>query len=86
MNVTDAVNCPDSTCVLNPGDHPAIVKPSAVYYRKARLFESQKIDALIAEGKYIRGLAKCTPAILQKIISGAKSADDLTLKFLSYLP
>jgi len=49
VNVTDAVNCPDSTCVLNPGDHPAIVKPSAVYYRKARLFESQKIDALMTK-------------------------------------
>jgi hypothetical protein len=85
VNTTDAIKCPDSPCKLNSADHPAITKPSAIIYRCAREFEAAKIDKLCAEGRYIRQLADCSEVLIQRIITGAKQADDLTLKLLDYL-
>ena len=85
VNTTDAAKCPDSPCKINVGDHPSIVKPSAIYYKKAREFSSEKIEKEIAEGKLVRRLADFNPGIVQRIIDGAKVADDLTLKLLKYL-
>src|SRR6266850_2129085 len=79
VNTTDVRHCPDSACKVQVRDHPAITKPSAIYYRKAREFEASKIDALCAEGDLVRQLDDCSSVLLQRIISGAKKADDLTL-------
>src|ERR1035437_8665807 len=77
VNTTDSQKCPDSPCFLQIGDHPAITKPTAIIYRKAREFESRKIDEQIASGRYVRQLVDCNATLLQKIISGAKVADNL---------
>lgn len=85
VNFTDGENWPDSPCLLQPGEHPEIKKPSTICYRRAHEFESQKIDALCAQGTLVRQLANFSPALLQRVIDGAKKADDLTLRFLDYL-
>ena len=85
VNATDESHCPDSPCKLKPGDHPRIRKPSAIYYRKAREFEARKIDREIASGKFVKQLEDCSLSILERIIAGAKKADDLTLRFRDYL-
>jgi hypothetical protein len=85
VNSTDAKKCPDSPCKLHIGDHEAITKPSAIIYRFAREFEAAKIEALCDDGAYIRRLPNCSAALLQRIIAGAKQADDLTLRLLDYL-
>jgi len=83
-NITDYAHCPDSPCVLETGDHPAITKRSVVYYRKAREFEAARIDLLITGGVQVRKLTDCRPEVLARIIAGAKVADDLTRRFLEY--
>ena len=85
VNITDVEHCPDSPCVLEIGDHPAITKRSVLYYRQAREFEAAKIDTLIAGGVQVRKLADCSNAVLARMIQGAKVADDLTCRFLEYL-
>jgi hypothetical protein len=85
VNSTDATKCPDSPCKINIGDHPAIIKPSAIIYRYAREFVSSKIDELCAKGSYLRQLDDCSPEVVKRIVAGAKQADDLTLKLLDYL-
>jgi hypothetical protein len=85
VNVTDVKHAPDSPCILQPGDHPNITKPSAVRYKDAQAFSAMNIDQQIVDGSYIRQLPDCSPQVLQRIIAGAKKADDLTLKLLNYL-
>jgi hypothetical protein len=85
VNITDADHCPDSTCKLNVGDHPCITKPSAIYYKKAREFDAAKIDQELSSGKNAKKLAPCSQQLLNKIIRGARDADDLTARFRDYL-
>jgi len=85
VNVTDLSHCPDSPCRVNVGDHEAIEKPSVIYYRKAREFFAESLDSELAAGRFIRRLPDCRPEILQRIIEGARIADDLTQRFLIYL-
>ena len=85
INITDVQHSPDSPCKLNVGDHPNITKPSVAFYRKAREFDAQAIDREIQSGAAVRQLADCRPDVLQRMIDGAKTADDLTCRFLEYL-
>lgn len=85
VNVTDARNAPDSPCQINCGDHPEITKPSVIFYRKSREFDAAMVDAQIADGRAVRKLADCSPELLQRIIDGAKAADDFTIRLLDYL-
>src|SRR2546426_1182410 len=82
VNVTDAKHCQDSPCKIGVGDHPVIEKPSAVHYRKAREFDARLVDDRLAAGTLVRQLADCTPELLNRIIEGARIADDLTMRFL----
>lgn len=85
VNITDIKHSPDSPCVIEVGEHPAVTKRSAVFYRKAREFEAERIDEFIAGGVQLRQLPDCSAALLARIIQGAKVADDLTFRFLDYL-
>lgn len=85
VNVTDAKNSPDSPCRLDHRDHPEITKPSAIFYRKSREFDAAMVDAQIADGRVVRKLADCSPELLQRIIDGARAADDFTIRLLDYL-
>ena len=86
VNITDERHCPDSPCKVAIGEHPSVDKASAVYYRKARVFEAARIDEQLQNPTLVRQLENCTPELLQKIIDGARKAEDLTLRFLDYLP
>ena len=85
VNITDVSHCPDSPCKIGVGDHPAITKPSAAYYKKAREFDAAKIDRELNSGVHAKRLAPCSAQLLARIIRGAKAADDLTARFLDYL-
>jgi hypothetical protein len=85
VNTTDARKCPDSPCILEVREHPTIIKRTAIIYRKAREFESLKIDREIASGTYVRRLEDCSHVLLQRIINGAKVANDLTFRLRGYL-
>lgn len=85
VNLTGVDNCPDSPCKVNVGDHPSIKKPSAIFYRKAREFEAAKIDHELSSGVNAKKLAPCSKELLNRIIRGARQADDLTARFRDYL-
>jgi hypothetical protein len=86
INITDASHSPDSPCKIAPGEHPRIYKDSVAYYRKAREFEAARIDELLKNPQMLRQLEDCSPELLNRIIAGARVADDLTFRFLDYLP
>src|ERR1700722_4059441 len=54
VNMTDSAKCPDLSCQLKVGEHSTITKPSAIFYKKTRVFEASKIDAELASAKYVR--------------------------------
>jgi hypothetical protein len=85
VNVTDEAHCPDSPCKLNIGDHPRITKPSVIYYWWAREFNAATVDAQLATQAFVRKLEDCSPALLARIVEGARKADDLKKRFLEYL-
>jgi hypothetical protein len=86
VNVTDGANCPDSPCKLAVGDHPRITIPSAIIYRKAREFQASIIEHESQRPYHLQFFADATPELLEVIIAGARTADDLTAKLLRYLP
>lgn len=77
VNVTDAKNY-QSTCVLAPGDHPDITKPSAVFYRMHREREAAGIGLALGAGIGIRHLKDASPALLTRIITGLIASTDVT--------
>jgi hypothetical protein len=84
-NITDSAKCFDSPCHFEVGEHATILKPSAVYYKKARTFNAKSVDERLAEGQFVRQLPDYPIELVDKIIAGARKADDLTLKLLKYL-
>jgi hypothetical protein len=43
----------DKTCLLHPGDHPFVRRPSFVHYREAILLEIEKLVRGVNDGKLI---------------------------------
>jgi len=85
VSVTDKENCPDSPCKISIGEHPQITISSVIYYWWTRELDAAKIDAELATQVSVRKLEDCSPALLARIIEGAKKADDLKARFLNYL-
>ena len=85
VNITDFENCPQSPCVFEAGAHAVITKRSVAFYRKAREFEARKIDHLLEAGQYLRRLQDFPPELLERLVAGARKADDLTFRFRKYL-
>jgi hypothetical protein len=84
VNLTDAQNWQDTACVVQPGEHPFVTKPSAIAYRKAMAVSPETILEHIKRGTFAR--SDDMPAqVLQRTIDGAKASDDLPQKFLKYL-
>lgn len=84
-NLTDEEHCPKSPCCFEADEHPIIKKTSVIYYYKARTFEAAAIDAQLKSHRHIRRLPSFSPELVQRIIEGAKIAEDLTIKLLKYL-
>lgn len=83
VNITDINNYPDSTCLLNAGDHPVIIKPSCIFYKKAKRFPSAGMAETLA--KHAITFEACSEELLKKIIEGAFISEDLTPSLLCYL-
>jgi hypothetical protein len=84
VNLTDSENC-QSPCHFEVNEHPTIVKPSCVFYKKANVFSAEKIDSELEKSTTVRKLDDFSPELVKRIIEGARSAEDLTLKFLKFL-
>jgi hypothetical protein len=70
VNLSDARKHPDSTCFIKRGEHPAVTKDSAVFYKAAKPREVALLKKNLQ--KYATVFAEpCSPAILERIIAGA---------------
>jgi len=76
VNLTDSNNYPDSSCHLKVGDHAFITKPSAIMYKKARMWKDADIDDRLVSGKIIQH-EDFRPDIIKLVIDGALRSDDL---------
>ncbi|HET6883356.1 MAG TPA: hypothetical protein VFI31_24615 [Pirellulales bacterium] len=77
VNLTDAANHDDKSCVLKPSDHPGVItKTSCVNYRDAII-----TDMATLQHAKKSGLLDLKPPVpddtLDKIISGAVETDEL---------
>lgn len=70
----------DSTCILNPGDHPFIVKPSYVNYRMMESERFSVVKGRIESGEY-RLHQPLSKVILEKVVSGIFKSDDTKTRF-----
>lgn len=51
ISITTLRNNVDQTVILQPGEHPFIRKPSAVYYQRALIADAGQIDAAVRRGQ-----------------------------------
>jgi hypothetical protein len=84
LNITDGNKAPDSPCQIATGEDGFVTKPSAAYYKKAREFPVEALQDELRRGQNIRTVGQCSAPLLEKMITGAKQADDFTTKFLAY--
>ena len=82
VNITDAA-FEDSTCILQPGDHACVIKPSAVRYRSAKAWRVQELQKNLALCYVHPDLASAE--LLKRIIDGGLKSEDLFGKFLKFL-
>uniref|UniRef100_UPI0040477DD7 hypothetical protein n=1 Tax=Rheinheimera sp. TaxID=1869214 RepID=UPI0040477DD7 len=59
----------DSTCILQPGDHPFIRHESFVYYKHAELYSPDRITDEVLKGNYDVH-QPCTDELMQRILDG----------------
>lgn len=70
FNLTSLENAADATCIVRPGEHPWVIKDSAIDYERARILDARKIA-------FLRGLnvmeqqVAASEALIQKILAGA---------------
>lgn len=59
----------DTACVLQPGQHQFVQRPSYLAYRHMRIDPVTHVDQMIAKNVWIPQ-ASCTEAVLQQVIAG----------------
>lgn len=77
--------CVDDACILGCGDHPAITHPSTVAYSRRELRDAAKLRLAFAAG-LLELLPPLPPAVLNRVLSGARHSPELGADFKSLLP
>jgi hypothetical protein len=85
FNLTDRDNYPTCCCILNPGEHEYIEKPSAVRYFSPKLWNPQQLVEKIKDGTFEQ-YPDASEALLEKIVAGAYISEDLDPCYLEFLP
>lgn len=66
----------DPTCLINPGEHPFVIKQSYVYYRKADIFGATRVAQNIALGEFSVH-QDISEALQIRILAGFFASDDV---------
>jgi hypothetical protein len=85
FNLTDLDNYPTCCCILNPGEHEYIKKPTAVRYFSPKLWNPQLLAEKIKDGTF-KQYQDASEALLEKIVAGAYNSEDLDPCYLEFLP
>jgi len=73
VNVTDASKAFDKTCIIRAGEHPLIIKDSAVYYDLAELFSAASLDTQIKKG-VVKAGPTASDELMIRIRDGARDS------------
>jgi hypothetical protein len=85
VNLSDAHKHPDSTCFIQKGEHPAVTKDSAVFYKEAKPREVALLKKNLNKYADVHP-DLCPEELLQRIIAGALHENSLMfLKWRVYL-
>lgn len=71
----------DATCVLQPGQHPFIVRPSYVYYRGTRIERANHIRNCIQTGIFTRRPPPFAPDLVAVIKHGLNASPKVARAF-----
>src|SRR5438477_10864490 len=76
VNFTELRDYKDQSCIVQPGEHPTITKPSCINYPKARLLTNAQLE----NAKRLKALelvAPLSPELLERIRIGAMCSDGM---------
>ena len=73
FNLTSLENAADATCVVHVGEHPWVIKDSAIEYERAKLLDPRKISVLEAINCMERQ-GTATEELIRKILEGAMAS------------
>jgi len=74
----------ESTCLVNPGQHPFVKHTSYINYSCAQLTSADLIEERLASGDF-RAHAAASPDLLEEIRRGAERSDFLELGYRDIL-
>lgn len=83
MSTIKADRSYDTTCVLNPGDHSFIVKPTQVVYRLATTMRADHINNMMAKHIYVQR-EDWLPAVFNQIAAGIHASDNISQGMVRY--
>ncbi|MBL4679262.1 MAG: hypothetical protein JKY88_00905 [Pseudomonadales bacterium] len=61
----------DKTCLVNPGDHPFVVRPSFIEYRLTDFVIKTRLEENLRTGKIVQLDQDVSTELLDRIIEGA---------------
>lgn len=73
----------DTTCVVVPGDHPFVVRPSYAYYEKAEIFGAETTRRRVATGDY-KTHHSCSDQLIDRVIAGFTTSPFVSPKIRKY--
>lgn len=73
----------DPACMLKAGDHPFIYKDSYVYYKKADIFSSERLEVAVNEGAYSQE-EDVLDVTFFKILKGFEVSDEVPYKVFQF--
>ncbi|RLA18787.1 MAG: hypothetical protein DRQ56_06745 [Gammaproteobacteria bacterium] len=73
----------DPACILSPGDHPFINRPSYVYYRKADIFGCASIAQELIDGTFTTH-ASASDEIINRVLAGFSESREVRPKPLAF--
>lgn len=75
---------PDDACLLQPGEHPFITRPSYIYYREPRIEPVSHVQNMIAQVVW-QPKPPCSPQLLARIVAGLHKSKRMPRHILNLL-
>lgn len=81
VNMTDTGNISDRSCVIEPKDHKAVSKKSAIHYGDPIYARTSKIERAITETEKFQYGPRASDELIEKIQRGALSSQHLDSRY-----
>jgi hypothetical protein len=74
----------DATCVIGPGEHPFVTKPSYAYYSMADIQAAERLGRMVDGWVYRRHNADLSPDLAQRIEDGVLASPHTKRRIKNY--